>query len=359
MTDINKKQKKISKYEILIQDLKNKIQDTNKELWNDVINIAQQTSFIEVKTSENVREYYYVSAIPTNDEWYIVGVKCDNKKNHQIGVVNVEHFKTSKTINAIQPDVFFVKANKIKIKWESTDLTKECLKYKPQNIVEDNNLPCVGYCRLSKANKNSYDRQKNLINTTSNEDGYTVNEFFCETLSGDTPFNKRKEILALIEYCSLYNIKDVYVSEFNRLGRSTKTILDGIKFLRQNGIERIYIILENVLIDENYIVNHYNKLKELCRKAEEDRQNIINRMRMGYDAFIEKKALGLITKPQGRPVGSLRTDKQYQDIYVKEIELLKQGVSYRKISLITGTSINTIKRLNQRFQLNIKNKEVE
>lgn len=352
--EIDKKQNIILKHKELILDLQNKIKNIESDIFNDVKNIMLQTNFVEVKTKDNIKEFYYILKAPTEQKWYVTGIKLDDKKEHQIGVINIEHIKECKDVKSIEPHKFFYKSKNIKINWETNDITKECLKYKPNNIINDGLVPVVGYCRLSQHNKNNlYDRQKNSITKKSLEDGCIVDEFFCETLSGDTPFNKRKEILSMIEYCSIHNINKIYISEFNRMGRSSKTILDGIKFLRKNGILSINVILENITIDENFITNNYKELKAFCKKAEEDRQNIIDRLNTGRDAYKEKIKQGLSVKPMGRPTGSKLNEEHFRIKYYKDIELLTQGVSYRKITTITGTSTTTLQRLNKMFNCKI------
>jgi DNA invertase Pin-like site-specific DNA recombinase len=346
---ISKKISNIKKYKDIIKS-------AEIELFNDIKNLMLQTNFVEVKKTNGKKDFIYIMDFPNiENKWFITGIKNDNKKDIEIGIINIEYIKECENIKSIEPYIFFNNIKKQNINWYINDITQECLKYKHiENFNQETNcLQSVGYCRLSQ--KSNYDRQKYNISSKSNIDGYIVKKIFCETLSGDTPFNKRKEILSLIEYCSTYNIHKIYVSEFNRLGRNTKTILDGISFLRKNGIKIIHIILENITIDEEYIKNNYKTLKSLCRKAEEDRENIINRLQMGLASHKEKLKMGMDVKPLGRKIGFRQDDKYYKEKYYKDIELLLSGTPQRQISTITGTSLSTIKRLNKRFKCNCKN----
>ena len=55
----------------------------------------------------------------------------------------------------------------------------------------------------------------------------------------------------------------------------------------------------------------------------------------------------------GRPTGSKLNEEHFRIKYYKDIELLTQGVSYRKITTITGTSTTTLQRLNKMFNCKI------
>ena len=74
-----------------------------------------------------------------------------------------------------------------------------------------------------------------------------------------------------------------------------------------------------------------------------ERHTIIERMASGRDQYIAKcRATG---KKMGRPSTYRKSDDTMREQYKKEISLLKQGMSLRNISIITGTSIMTIRKL--------------
>jgi hypothetical protein len=51
----------------------------------------------------------------------------------------------------------------------------------------------------------------------------------------------------------------------------------------------------------------------------------------------------------GRAEGYRKSDGNYKDEYSKEITLLKKGLSLRNIQSITGTSINTLRKIKVKF----------
>ena len=211
----------------------------------------------------------------------------------------------------------------------------------------------VGYCRQSKdKGKNNYDRQIDIILRAANKDKKDV-ELFKETLSGVIPVKDRDEIKRLIEHCKFCGIKELYVSELDRLGRKTDVILNGITFLRKNKITVIHLIKEGITIDEDFIKTNYRTLKTMAKKCEEDRETILHRLNTGLEAHIAKIKAGEVVNNLGRPYGSGKTDIQYKLEYKEVLDLLKSGVSMRKISLITGKSLSSVQRVKKRFSSEI------
>ena len=67
-------------------------------------------------------------------------------------------------------------------------------------------------------------------------------------------------------------------------------------------------------------------------------------MKNGYDNL---RAQHPGEKVVGRKVGYRKTN--YAEEYAKEISLLKKGVSLRDCMALTGTSINTLRKLKSMF----------
>lgn len=207
----------------------------------------------------------------------------------------------------------------------------------------------VGYCRQSKNKaKNNYDRQVAIILNAVNKDNKTV-ELFKETLSGTIPVRGRNEIKRLLEYCKAYNVKELYISELDRLGRKADVILNGIAFLRKNEITSIHVVKEGIIINEDFLKEHYRTLKAMAKKCEDDREIILHRLNSGLNAHIEKIRTGELVNNLGRPYGTGKSDMEYKLEHKEVLDLLKSGVSMRKISLITGKSLSTVQRVKKRF----------
>jgi DNA invertase Pin-like site-specific DNA recombinase len=74
-----------------------------------------------------------------------------------------------------------------------------------------------------------------------------------------------------------------------------------------------------------------------------ERLTIKERMTSGRNQYIAKcRKEGI---KMGRPASYRKSEEAYKQQYSKEISLLKKGISLRNITAITGTSVNTLRRL--------------
>lgn len=76
-----------------------------------------------------------------------------------------------------------------------------------------------------------------------------------------------------------------------------------------------------------------------------ERLTIKERMTSGRNQYIAKcREQGI---KMGRPSSYRKLDASYKEQYGKEISLLKKGISLRNVSQLTGTSVNTLRKLRQ------------
>ena len=76
-----------------------------------------------------------------------------------------------------------------------------------------------------------------------------------------------------------------------------------------------------------------------------ERLTIKERMESGRNKYIARcKKEGI---KMGRPVSYRKSEASYKSQYNKEISLLKKGISLRNITAITGTSVNTLRKLKK------------
>jgi DNA invertase Pin-like site-specific DNA recombinase len=85
----------------------------------------------------------------------------------------------------------------------------------------------------------------------------------------------------------------------------------------------------------------------LLSVAEWEKMNIRERMASGYQAYLRKRAEDKASHPLGKPQNVKKSPEQYKEQYQKELSLLRKGISLRNIYAITGTSINTLRRLKK------------
>lgn len=134
--------------------------------------------------------------------------------------------------------------------------------------------------------------------------------------------------------------------------------MDAITFLLKQGISEIHVLRENIIITENYILENFRTLKNMAKKCEEDRNNISYRLKSGYMAYMEKVKNGEAEKP-GRKSTYKKPIEKYLEQYPKEINLLRQGFSMRKINAITGTALGTLQRIKNAEKNNIQYEKSE
>ena len=81
--------------------------------------------------------------------------------------------------------------------------------------------------------------------------------------------------------------------------------------------------------------------------AQMERLTIRERMASGRNQYIAKcRAEGI---KMGRPVSYRKSEMAYKEQYGREISLLKKGISLRNVASITGTSVNTLRKIRDYF----------
>ena len=134
--------------------------------------------------------------------------------------------------------------------------------------------------------------------------------------------------------------------EISRLGRNTLEALKVINYLNENGVS-LYVKNYNL---ETLVDGKVNPVASLIctillEIASMERLTIKERMTSGRNQYIAKcKEQGI---KMGRPSSYRKSDASYKNEYSKEIGLLKKGISLRNVSQLTGTSVNTLRKLRQ------------
>jgi DNA invertase Pin-like site-specific DNA recombinase len=361
MNTFSRVKNKIQKYKEEITRLEESVIKENGVLRTEIIKYWMETKFLSVKFEDGNREYYYLSNFDLIDENYFYGVKLSKDGKFDIGKISFSPIMLATQYETINADKFFGKLKSLDISIDGLDnpIAKELNCFKPivTHCYEDKK-DVVGYCRLSQNNKckNLFDRQVSLIkNFVNNIDECHMVEFFKEIVSGKTHLNKRPIISDLIEYCSCHDIHTIAVSELNRLGRTKEVILASISYLNKHGISEIYVIKESILINEEFITNHYRQLNSLAKSCEDEYENIKYRMREGYNAYIEKRKEAIEngdinTYKLGRQ-GYVKDKNAYLKQYGKEIDLMfNSKMSLRQVKTVTGTSLGTLMKLKNMFK---------
>lgn len=202
-------------------------------------------------------------------------------------------------------------------------------------------------CRVSTASQD-YERQVSELTDFCQRANWQVMRVFANKVSGKLPVEQRSELLEMLDYVRSNQIKKVVVLEISRLGRNTLEALKVIQMLNEAGVS-LYIKNYNLeTLDQNGKVNPIASLicTILLEISQMERLTIIERMASGRDQYIKKcRETG---KKLGRPSTYKKSLDDYRKQYAREISLLKK-MSLKNVSAITGTSINTLRKIKGLF----------
>ena len=193
--------------------------------------------------------------------------------------------------------------------------------------------------------KQEYERQINELTEYCQKMNWQVEKVFANKISGAVKNEEREEIIELIEYVKSNDICRVVCLEISRVGRNTLEALKIIQTLNENGVS-LYVKNYNLeTLDSNGKVNPVASLicTILLEVASMERLTIKERMASGRKQYIEKCRRDGVK--MGRPSTYRKSDEEYKRQYQKEISLIRKGLSLSNISAITGSSINTIRKI--------------
>lgn len=197
--------------------------------------------------------------------------------------------------------------------------------------------------------RQDYDRQVNELTEFCTMASWQVEKVFAKKVSGAKKVEERSEITEMIAYIKANDIDRVVVLEISRLGRNTLEALRIINVLNDNGVS-LYIknySLETLTPDGT--VNPVASLicTILLEVASMERLTIKERMASGRNQYIKKCRENGIK--MGRPSTYRKSESVYREQYAKEISLLRKGISLRNVASITGTSVNTLRKIRNLF----------
>ena len=195
--------------------------------------------------------------------------------------------------------------------------------------------------------KQEYQRQLNELNDYCNSVGWDVKATFCNKISGAKSIEERTEIQELLQYVKTHQISRVVCLSIDRLGRNTLEALRVIQCLNEN---HVALFVKNYNLETLTPDGKVNPVASLIctillEIASMERLTIKERMTSGRNQYIARcRKEGV---KMGRPSTYRKSVDTYKSQYTKEISLLKKNLSLRNISAITGTSINTLRRIKK------------
>jgi len=203
-------------------------------------------------------------------------------------------------------------------------------------------MDVVCYIRKSSADQN-WERQSVNLKEIAEQKNWRVVRTFCESISGTTNANSRKEFNEMMRYVDQKNIKIILISEISRLGRRVTDILTTIESIHQKSIS-LYIQQFNMLSFENGKENPTVKLLCQMMAIGAEMENTLRKDRQAEGIALSK----LQNKYSGRKIGAKANKEKvlakYSDVAVL---LQKSSLSIRKIAKISNRSINTVRKVKE------------
>ena len=202
----------------------------------------------------------------------------------------------------------------------------------------------VLYARVSTSAQD-YTRQITELRKYAKKQNYEIVKEFSEKISGGKKIEERAAIKELLDFVKDNKVEKVLVYECSRLSRRQLDFLSIIEQLTEVGVS-LYILqngLETLLPDgkPNPIANlcfgiiaEFNNLEKHLIRA---------RMASGYEHH--RASGGRV----GRKEGYRKSEEDYRTTYDREITLLSKGNTLKDVRAITGTSINTLRKLKANY----------
>ena len=214
-----------------------------------------------------------------------------------------------------------------------------------RNSKTQNDMDKVVILARVSTDRQEYQRQINELTAYCENVGWSVEEIFANKVSGAKRIEEREEILSLVEYVREHRIKRVVCLEISRVGRNTLEALKVIQYLTENGVSLFVKNYNLETLDANGKPNPITSLicTILLEIASMERLTIKERMESGRKQYIDRCRKESIK--MGRPSTYRKSIETYKEQYPKEIGLIRKGLSLKNISAITGTSINTIRKI--------------
>lgn len=202
----------------------------------------------------------------------------------------------------------------------------------------------VIYARVSTSTQD-YTRQITELRNYAWKQNYQIVKEFSEKISGGKKIEERAAIKELLDFVKSNKVEKVLVYECSRLSRRQLDFLSIIEQLTEARAS-LYILqngLETLLPDgrPNPIANlcfgiiaEFNNLEKHLIRA---------RMASGYEHH--RSSGGRV----GRKEGYRKSEDEYRTTYDREIALLSKGNTLKDVRAITGTSINTLRKLKEKY----------
>jgi DNA invertase Pin-like site-specific DNA recombinase len=202
----------------------------------------------------------------------------------------------------------------------------------------------VIYARVSTSAQD-YTRQITELRKYAKKQNFEIVKEFSEKISGGKKVEERTAIKEMLDFVKVQKVDKVLIYECSRLSRRQLDFLSIIEQLTEAGVS-LYILqngLETLLPD-----GKPNPIANLCfgiiAEFNTLEKNLIRaRMSSGYEHH--RASGGRV----GRKEGYRKSEEEYRRNYEREIALLQKGNTLKDVKSITGTSINTLRKLREKY----------
>ena len=200
---------------------------------------------------------------------------------------------------------------------------------------------CI-YARVSTQGQD-YERQLVELREYAERMNYEVVREFSEKISGAKTIAERQALTDLLDFAATNRIDKVLVYECSRISRRAIDFLQVIEQLTQMKVS-VYILqngLETLNADKSVNALCQMVLGIIGQFNAVERSLLRSRMSSGYKIY---RANG---GKVGRKEGYRKSEEAMRAQYNKEMSLLRKGISLRNVQSITGTSVNTLRKLRE------------
>ena len=202
----------------------------------------------------------------------------------------------------------------------------------------------VIYARVSTSAQD-YTRQITELRKYAKKQNFEIVKEFSEKISGGKKVEERTAIKEMLDFVKFNKVDKVLIYECSRLSRRQLDFLSIIEQLTEQGVS-LFILqngLETLLPD-----GKPNPIANLCfgiiAEFNTLEKNLIRaRMSSGYEHH--RASGGRV----GRKEGYRKSEGEYRRNYEREIALLQKGNTLKDVKSITGTSINTLRKLREKY----------
>ena len=202
----------------------------------------------------------------------------------------------------------------------------------------------VIYARVSTSAQD-YTRQITELRKYAKKQNFEIVKEFSEKISGGKKVEERTARKEMLDFVKFNKVDKVLIYECSRLSRRQLDFLSIIEELTEQGVS-LFILqngLETLLPD-----GKPNPIANLCfgiiAEFNTLEKNLIRaRMSSGYEHH--RASGGRV----GRKEGYRKSEEEYRRNYEREIALLQKGNTLKDVKSITGTSINTLRKLREKY----------